>query len=73
MKAYGLERHPYLEMIDACDQVRFAVKGSRCNLSRNAEGDRHNSVRSAVAKRATRRLQKRAARREGQVACMDWT
>lgn len=64
MKPYGIPRHPYLESIDAADQVYFAIKPSRCNLVINGDGDRHNSVRSSKVKRASRRVFKRMARNE---------
>jgi hypothetical protein len=63
MKAYGLPRSPVI-----LDDRFYARKSSHYNLPHKG-GDIHNSHRAAASKRASRRLLKRAARREDKSAC----
>lgn len=64
MKTYGTESDPILRS-DIAHGDNYTVKASKRNLSRNSDGDMHNTYRSSRAKRADRRGIKRVARRVG--------
>ena len=65
MKAYGIPRVLDLEGgVDCGDIRRFGLKSAAGNL-RGKGGDYHNSFRKSAAKRATRRIFKKLARRAG--------
>ncbi len=47
------------------------VKASKRNLSRNSDGDIHNTLRNVARKAILRRTGKRIARRVGKAACKE--
>ena len=61
MKAYGLPRTLDLECPDLADIHYYGLKSSKSSILRLG-GDRHNSFRSPIKKRITRRYWKKAYR-----------
>ena len=70
MKPYGVTRHPELEWPDKGDIVGMARNSSIGSFPARC-GKYKNSNRSVVSKAATRRLQKRKARKAGKLACKE--
>lgn len=71
MKAYGLPRYLSETALDCAEIVEGGRKSS-VGRFRGKGGDYKNGTRNAHAKRATRRRWKRAARRAGKFACLDY-
>lgn len=71
MRTYGTENDP-IARSDIHWGENSTVKASKRNLSHNADGDIHNTMRSSAAKRNARRSFKKAARREGKAACSNF-
>ena len=68
MRPYGTENNPEARSsLNDGDDV--TVKASVRNLGRNRDGDTHNTYRNTANKARDRRAIKRAARRDGKVAC----
>lgn len=62
MKAYGLPRNPEVESPDVGDIKSYGLKSSTGRYKEKG-GDYKGYTRSSKAKRATRRIFKKAARR----------
>ena len=63
MKAYGLPRNNDIESPDVGDIKAYALKSS------TGRYDYRGYIKNKAAKRATRRIYKRAARRDGDASC----
>jgi hypothetical protein len=68
MKAYGIPRNLDAAYPDCADVRRYANKSGDYRLPGHG-GDIHSAFRDSAAKRRTRRIWKKVARRAGRVVC----